>query len=86
MKESKLYSTFYLFCINTLYSLLLDSISRLESMNQLISDDESGSDIYSDISDTDEDLDGKTLLFSLYKNTYAFCSQYTYFNSTRKQD
>ncbi|CAO3661779.1 unnamed protein product [Rhizopus microsporus] len=41
-------------------NLLLDSISRLESMNQLISDDESGSDIYSDISDTDEDLDVST--------------------------
>lgn len=64
----------------------MDSISRLESMNQLISDDESGSDIYSDISDTDEDLDGKTLLFLLYKDTYAFCSQYTYSNSTGKQD
>lgn len=28
-------------------------------MSQILSDDESGSDIYSDLSDTDEELDGK---------------------------
>ncbi len=38
---------------------MLDSISRMESMSQILSDDESGSDIYSDLSDTDEELDGK---------------------------
>lgn len=31
----------------------------MESMSQILSDDESGSDIYSDLSDTDEELDGK---------------------------
>ncbi|KAG1152092.1 hypothetical protein G6F37_001724 [Rhizopus arrhizus] len=36
------------------------NISRMESMSQILSDDESGSDIYSDLSDTDEELDVAT--------------------------
>jgi hypothetical protein len=48
---------FFFLLIFASFSLLLDNIGRLESMNR--TEDESDSDLYSDLSDTDDDLDGK---------------------------
>lgn len=69
LRESKLIILQYFITsfLSWHFSLLLDNIGRIESSNRM--SDDSDSDLYSDLSDTDDDLDGN--LTTLYMSRYC---------------